>query len=436
MMLELRACAWVIYWATHEPIEPKVSDFLKDLRQIHAGGAVPVYFWNSLQRMWPLLHVSARRQARIAQNHAAAMVGTPPAFPDEMTVNREAISQADQFVHTYGTEDPRFVLAFREESNFRPLAPIAARLGIPIAELVWAEVASWGTRDHGTLSAERTRRVLSEMEKDPDMHDAATVACLEIILGHDWTLDKKGLDCARKLLVRAINRLSECPHDLAAPTIVLFLKLSTADRRILSLARSLLKALSKLPRPYLSSFHFESGKSGKLALRNAGKLARYVTDKDVSVQKGALLLWEGLFDGLVYSDVWPVLAGSVRFRSRLGLSLIKDSDVGKRQQGIALLALSDLRISNAATRTEISRAMTKARERDRWNEFLEYVPIDKPRTSIWRSFLETLIAEPSKYRQLTVVEAKQRYARLVLAMESDIVEEETALGLPPDMMGG
>jgi hypothetical protein len=253
-----------------------------------------------------------------------------------------------------------------------------------------------------------------------------------------WSIDQATFNHGLRLLTVMIEHLPQ-QSDAVDWLIILFLKLLAVDQATLSLTPSLMSAIGTLPEikrgpPWLFIDSIEDVPRTRLS-----KLIEYTRHEDNTVRQGAVTLCELLADSILdqrfyygYSSVRNKLR-SLRFDWQIGLSLISDSDVTKKKQGITLLTLSNFPITDATRRTELLAALAQAQEMgeiEAWARLLREIPISKSRESAWRELLESILSQPRAYPPTILTAAMERYANLAGKIGSNITGDEAALGLP------
>jgi len=219
--------------------------------------------------------------------------------------------------------------------------------------------------------------------------------------------------------------------SLACHAIGTFLRLMATGEDVMPLAPTLLAGLGRIGL-YPFGFmwlHFAGSNAFLVGMR---ELAEFAKHHDPAVQEGALILWEAFINCHENQELWIMIAPVIRFDAQYGLSLLENPDPLKRRQGIALLTLTDLRISDIGSRTRMLGAMTAASgdEIVAWAGFLGRIPIKESDVPAWQESLELIIGSPMNYPQAIVKEAKQRYALIASETETDIVGNESKLDLP------
>jgi hypothetical protein len=319
------------------------------------------------------------------------------------------------------------------------LSPLAERLGITVDELMRIYIAYWiRSGDRSKYPTSEIQRVFSAMEKvlarrqDP-------LPRFWYIMNAKWSVDGETLIRGKRLLTAMIEHLPQ-QSEAVGWLISLFLKLLAVDQTILSLAPSLLVALSTLPeiKRKIPPRWLEASMAD-ITWARLSKLSEYTRHNDNMVRQGALALCEVIADSILdqrfhyrYVSERPKLK-SLRLDWQVGLSLIDDTELPKKIQGITLLTLSTFPITDAARRTELLTALAQAREVDEvktWARLLHEIPISKARESIWRKLLESILAQPRAYSSVVLTAAMERYASLAGKADPNMLGDEAALGLP------
>jgi hypothetical protein len=424
----------------HEPHVEQVSAFMKEVRAWIDNGIVREdmpFSWQ--ERAWPLLSLAVERQIK-GDTEVIERLQSYLNRTQEIAFNKQVLTAVRGLAQRVsGQEWAEFMLGLRigEVTGLPELTPLAERLEITVAELVRMYLAYWTGRDGQKYSSTEIRRVFSAIEMAITRSQKLWPQFWPIV-DAKWSIDQETLAQGKQLLTTMIEHLPQQSKALGW-LLSLFLKMLASDQNILSLAPSLLSAIGTLPEDErdLPSWWLEAS-VGDVPRTRLSKLAEYTGHEDNAIRRGALVFWRILADSILepphagHTSEWRKFK-SLRFDWQIGLSLLGDADVTKKTQGITLLTLSDFPITDVARRTALLIALARAQEKDEiaaWTRLLRESPISKSREPVWRELLESILAQPRAYSPAVLTSAMERYAILAGKADPNIIDDETALGLP------
>jgi hypothetical protein len=435
----LKVCLWSLYWMVYEPHVEQVSAFVKEVQAWIDSGIVSEdtpFSWQ--ERIWPLLGLAVERQIK---GDSKAIERLQPYLnrAQEIAFNEQVLIAVRELAQrASGQAWAEFMLGLRigEVSGLPELTPLAERLEITVAELVRIYVLYWSEGSWQKYSSTELRRAFSAIEMALTQSQKPWPQFWPI-MDAKWSVDQETLTQGKRLLTTMIENLPQQSTALGW-LISLFLKMLTSDQNILSLAPSLLSTIGALPEAErkIPSWWLEVS-VGSVPRAHLSKLAEYIRHEDNVIRRGARVFWRMLVDSILesppdgYASGWRKLK-SLRFDWQIGLSLIGDTDVTEKTQGISLLTLSDFPITNVARRTELLTALAQAQERSEitaWARLLRVIPISKSKASVWRELLESILAQPRVYSSAVLTAAMERYATLAGKADLNIIGDEVALGL-------
>ncbi len=217
--------------------------------------------------------------------------------------------------------------------------------------------------------------------------------------------------------------------------VILFLKLLSFDANPLLLAPAILSY-------FADETHLKDIAMWELANaipdipeERLTRLANFITHEDTKVQQGALTLWAELIE-IASSGPYPTTRQpklkALNFNWRLGLSLIRDTDVAQRKKGIMLLIYSHFPISETQYFVALQSSMAQAQDDDEiiaWTLFLRNVPVNRSEKRDWKRLLEALLDAPQSYSDRVLMAAMERYTELE-GVAGPEIKDELALDLP------
>ena len=365
LILPLRICIWALYWLTNELNEVKAATFLEESKTWNTKDVLPRLFWDfGLHRAHPLLKLALENQSRNDKKNGTKLLSFLNSS-QEIAIGKQIQAAIEKRVQSYSQEkQSRFILEFYNDiaNNLPEILPLAKKLGIDANDLVLTYGYPYYTmgnrQSYSTKLLQHAFSVIEEIINQPQK-----VQEIVIRLRHDqWSIDQETFSKGRRLLQTIIERLP-AQSDLLDTAIFFFLKLLAFDVTILSLAPTLLIALTSIRETGMPSTWMVSN-TADISLEYLTNLANFTQHEETRVQQGALILWEALIEGLSNRIRGETIDFSkfkvVGIDWRLSFALLNATDIVTRKRGIILLTLSNFPMAEKCHRNELNSSNGKS----------------------------------------------------------------------------
>lgn len=431
LMPQLKVYLWILYWRTHEPTEPTVTTFLAEI-SIWSGNKVLSRLWQQeLYNFWPLFTFAMESQMN-NDRHTVALLKPYLNASEEFSFNQQVRAALLKGLSNLSHEEQLTTIVCNDYpiQTFPELASIAEKLGVDSNRLIKMYTSlEW----HAglDLSPSIGQRIFSSIEEGIVHSQQAPIIWWHVF--PNWELDPGAIQQGAQLVRLAVARLSQQPNIFQI-TLFLFLKLLSFDSTLLPLASKILG--------YLADETYRTGAQiwgvvdvfTNLIKEHLMYLAGLTNHKDVEIQQGALTFWTEIIQ-IISSGGYPkqqLQMEVLSFDWKLGLSLIKDTNMDQRKKGILLLTYSHFPISETRYFTELRNVMAQGQaveEISAWTAFLRDVVVSKAEKKAGQNLFETLLDAPQNYSPSILTAAKERYIELV-GVAGPEIKDERILDLP------
>lgn len=434
LMPQLRVCLWILYWQTHEPTEPMVTTFLAESKAWSEEQPLSKFLqmWHS--HFWPLLALALESQMNNDQ-HTLALLRPYLNISNEISFSQQVGAALQKGLDKLSREEQLATVLchYYTAHHFPELASIAEKLGVDSNRLI-DKYTALSIFANLKLSSAVLQGIFSNIEKSIAQSQKPQMLWW-VLLNHKWELDHEATQQGVQLLHVLVARLPQQPTTLQI-AVILFLKLLPFDTTPLLLAPAILSYLADETRLRDTPTWYLADTLSDIPEEHLTRLANFTTHEDAKVQQGALTLWTNLIE--IVSDrpyfttrQTPKLK-VLSFDWRLGLYLIKDTDIAQRKKGIKLLTYSHFPISETQYLAVLRNAMAQAQDEEEiaaWMLFLRNVPVGRPEKKAWQKLLQTLLDAPQSNSYGILTAAMERYTELE-GVAGPEIKNERALDLP------
>jgi hypothetical protein len=433
LLPQLRACLWALYWQTHGPTEPMMTTFLAESRAWSENQSL-LEFWQTWPGGWPLLTLALESQMNDNQ-YSIALLRPYLNTSEEISFSQQVSAALEKGLSKLSQEEKfaTVLCGHYTAQHFPELVSIAEKFGVDSNRLV-EKYTALSVPANLNLSPAVLQGTFSSIEKCIAQSQKPQIRWW-ILSDFKWELDHEATRQGVQLLHMLVAKLPQQPvilHD----TVNLFFKLLSFDTTLLLLAPMILSYLADESHLREMPVWQLANALSDIPEEHLTRLANFTTHDVAKVRQGALTLWASLIETVSSrsnsTTRQPPNLKALSFDWRLGLSLIKDTDIVQRKKGIMLLIYSHFPISETQYLSELRSTMAQAQDDDEieaWTLFLRNVPVSKLEKKAWLKLLETLLDAPQNYSFRILKAAMERYTELVGVARPEI-KDERALDLP------